>query len=180
MINQLLIVLLVHENLWTRQWLAGLREAQSLRTYHSSSIMGNVGGQILCPNCPWYCLGSIPLFACTCRHLICTLPYSKWYIMNQIKLSFNITSLTELMGPKVSTLSPVWSSVKVIWLADMKLLRGERTTVLSMVESNTTRGKPPSMSPYTPVSGDHTPYLISLATECVCVCGRGGGGWSDQ
>ena len=48
--------------------------------------------------------------------------------------------------------------------------------MLSMVESNTTRGNPPSMSPYTPVSGDHTPYLISLATECVCVCVGGGGG----
>ena len=76
----------------------------------------------------------------------------------------------ELMGPNVSTFSPVLSLVKLIWLADMKLFIGDRTTVLSMEKSNTTRGNPPSMSPYTPVLGDHTPYLRSLATVSVCVC----------
>ncbi len=68
-----------------------------------------------------------------------------------------------LSGPNVTMLFLVFESVKLIWLADMRVLRGERTIALLIALSNTTRGKPPSTLLYTE-SFPHTPDNSSLAT----------------
>ena len=70
----------------------------------------------------------------------------------------------ELSGPNARVFSPVAGSVKVAWLADMKSVAGAITTAFSISESNTTSGNPPSISPYTGVSGDHLSIFMNAAT----------------
>jgi len=73
----------------------------------------------------------------------------------------------ELRGPKVIAVSLVAWLVKEVCVAAMKELRGERTTAVSMTESNTTRGSPPSLSPYISLSLDHCPNFIPEVTKVV-------------
>ncbi len=65
-----------------------------------------------------------------------------------------------LRGQMVTEVSPVFLSVKDGWGVAMKVSRGDRTTAVSMAESNHTRGNPPSRSLYTFVSFAHLPDLI--------------------
>ena len=70
----------------------------------------------------------------------------------------------ERRGPKARLVVSVFSLWKLACVAAMKELRGESTTALLMAESNTTKGKPPSMAPYTFSPAAHLPYLIEDAT----------------
>ncbi len=61
--------------------------------------------------------------------------------------------------------SLVFWLVKEVCEAAMKVFRGDRTTAVSMSESNTTRGNPPSRSLYTASELDHRPNFMNLATS---------------
>jgi len=53
----------------------------------------------------------------------------------------------ELIGPRAMAVSLVAWLVKEVCVAAIKELKGERTTAVSMAESNTTSGSPPSILP---------------------------------
>ena len=62
-------------------------------------------------------------------------------------IAMKVTVSMELRGPKVRVVSLVISLVKVVCVADMNEVRGESTTAFFILESNTTKGKPPSIAP---------------------------------
>lgn len=84
---------------------------------------------------------------------------------------FSHTVSMDPSGPKarVECLSVL---VKLACPADMNEFRGETTTAFSILESKTTKGKPPSIEPQTFSEADHLPYFVMAAT------GGGGGGGS--